>query len=46
MRWSDSEELKLDYSNPERASAEELRQARREMDEVKATAKRIRESAD
>jgi D-proline reductase (dithiol) PrdB len=45
LRWSDSDEWKLDYSNPERASPEELRQARQEMDEVKATAKRIRESA-
>jgi D-proline reductase (dithiol) PrdB len=45
LRWSDSAEWKLDYSNPERASPEELARARREMDEVKATAKRIRESA-
>ena len=45
LRWSDSAEWKHDYSNPERASPEELARARREMDEVKATAKRIRESA-
>lgn len=46
LRWSESGEWKLDYSNPERASPEELARARQEMDEVKAVAKRIRESAD
>ncbi len=45
LRWSESPEWKLDYSNPERASPEELARARVEMDEVKAVAKRIRESA-
>ena len=45
LSWSDSTEWKLDYSNPERASPEELARARQEMDEVKAVAKRIRESA-
>ena len=44
LRWSDSPEWKLDYSNAERASPEELKRARQEMDEVKATAKRIREA--
>ena len=45
LRWSDSDEWKLDYSNPERATPEELARARQEMDEAKAVAKRIRESA-
>ena len=43
--WSESSEWKLDYSNPARASPGELARAREEMDEVKAVAKRIRESA-
>ncbi len=42
LRWSESPEWKLDYSNPERASPEELDRARREMDVAKATAKAIR----
>jgi len=41
LRWSDSDEWKVDYSNPERASREELARARQEMDEAKAVAKRI-----
>lgn len=44
LRWSESPEWKLDYSNPERASPEELERARREMDEGKAIAKHIRET--
>jgi len=44
LRWSDSDDWKLDYSNPERATPEELALARQEMDEAKAVAKRIRES--
>jgi len=44
LRWSESSEWKLDYANPERASAEELAQARKEMDEGKGIAKAIRES--
>src|SRR5205814_8676786 len=36
LRWSESPAWKLDYANPERASPEELRQARVEMDEAKA----------
>jgi hypothetical protein len=44
LRWSASPEWKLDYSNAERASPEDLAQARLEMDEIKATGKRIRES--
>ena len=42
VRWSESPEWKLDYSNPERATAEELARARKEMDEGKAVAKEIR----
>ena len=42
QRWSESPKWKLDYSNPERASREELERARREMDEGKAIAKAIR----
>jgi D-proline reductase (dithiol) PrdB len=45
LRWSESPEWKLDYSNPERASPEELAQARKEMDEGKAIAKDIRTAA-
>ena len=45
LRWSESSEWKLDYSNPERASPEELARARREMDEGKAVARHIRQSA-
>ena len=44
LRWSESAEWKLDYSNPERATREELDRARREMDEGKAIAKAIRAS--
>ena len=44
LRWNESSEWKLDYSNPERASPEELARARQEMDEVKAVARRIRET--
>jgi D-proline reductase (dithiol) PrdB len=42
LRWSESPEWKLDYSNPERASPEELEEARRKMDEGKAVAKSIK----
>ena len=45
LRWSETADWKLDYSNPERASPEELARARREMDEAKAVAKGIRASA-
>ena len=44
LRWSESAEWKLDYSNPERASPEELARARKEMDEGKTIAKSIRAS--
>ena len=45
LRWSGSPEWKLDYSNPERASPEELARARQAMDEAKAIAREIRASA-
>ena len=44
LRWSDSPEWKLDYSNPARATPEELERARREMDDAKAAAKAIRDA--
>ena len=45
LRWSESPAWKLDYANPERASPQELRQARVEMDEAKEIAKAIRARA-
>lgn len=45
LRWSESPEWKLDYSNVERATREELDEARRNMDEGKAVLKGFRESA-
>ena len=36
QRWSDDASWKLDYSNPDRMTAEELAEKRREFDEVKA----------
>lgn len=42
LRWSESAEWKLDYANPQRATADELERARREMDEGKAVAKALR----
>lgn len=42
LQWSTSPEWKLDYSNPERATPEELARARREMDAGKSIAKEIR----
>jgi len=44
LRWSDSPAWKQDYANPQRATAEELALARKEMDEGKAIAKGIRDS--
>ena len=41
LRWSESPAWKLDYSNPERATPDELVRARREMDEAKSIAKAI-----
>lgn len=42
--WSDSPEWKLDYSNVERVSPEELARLRAENDRAKATAKAIRDN--
>ena len=42
IRWSESPDWKLDYSNPQRLSPEDLARARKEMDESKAVAKGIR----
>ena len=36
QRWSDSADWKLDYSNPERVSASELKQLRAQADQAKA----------
>lgn len=36
QRWSDDSSWKLDYSNPDRMTTEELAEKRREFDEVKA----------
>ncbi len=44
LRWSESHEWKLDYSNPERATPDELARIRAEFDEVKQAAKALRES--
>lgn len=45
IRWSDSDAWKLDYCNAERATAQEIAQARAEFDAVKAQAKVIRAAA-
>ena len=42
LRWSESHEWKLDYSNPERVTPEELARSRAELDEVKKAAKALR----
>jgi len=44
LRWSGNADWKLDYSNPERLSAEELRRLRSEFDRGKETARENRES--
>jgi glycine/betaine/sarcosine/D-proline reductase family selenoprotein B len=43
LRWSDDATWKLDYLNIERMPADELAERRREFDEQKAAARRIRE---
>lgn len=43
QRWSDSAVWKLDYSNPERVSPEELARLKSENDRAKQTAKAIRD---
>jgi hypothetical protein len=43
LRWSESADWKLDYLNLARMAPEEVARRRREMDELKAVAKRVRE---
>ena len=45
LRWSDSDEWKLDYCNPARLSREELMALRAEFDRAKATTRAIRENS-
>lgn len=45
LRWSESHDWKLDYSNIERVSPAELTRLRAEFDRSKATAKALRETA-
>jgi hypothetical protein len=45
LRWSESHDWKLDYSNAERVSGEELARRRAEFDKAKEAAKAIRASA-
>lgn len=45
QRWSESHDWKLDYSNPERVSPEELARRRAEFDRGKEQAQAIRSSA-
>jgi len=44
LRWNEDASWKLDYSNPERLSHEEIRRLRAEFDRGKETARAIRES--
>jgi D-proline reductase (dithiol) PrdB len=44
LRWSESHQWKLDYSNAERVSPQELARLRAEFDRAKATARAIREA--
>lgn len=44
QRWSASSAWKLDYSNVERVSADELKRLRAEVDQAKAVAREIREA--
>ena len=45
LRWSDDPSWKLDYSNVERLSDEEITRRRREFDEAKRVAKERRQEA-
>ena len=45
QRWSDSHDWKLDYSNPDRVSPEELARRREEFDRGKAQAQALRSTA-
>jgi len=44
LRWSSEPSLKLDYSNIERLSPEEIRQRREEFDRQKEVARTVREA--
>jgi len=44
LRWSENADWKLDYSNPERLSAEEIGRLRAEFDRGRETARAMRES--
>jgi D-proline reductase (dithiol) PrdB len=46
LRWSESADWKLDYSNIERLSAEEISRRRAEFDRGKEQARRLREEVD
>jgi len=45
LRWSENPDWKLDYSNVERLSAEELAQRRSEFERQKAIARQVREAS-
>ncbi len=45
LRWSDRADWKLDYSNVERLTPEDIRRLREEFDAVKAQAKRVRDES-
>ena len=46
LRWSEDSSWKLDYSNIERLSSEEIRHRREEFDQQKAIARHIRDRRD
>jgi len=46
QRWSDDAAWKLDFSNLDRMTPEQIAERRREFDEIKAVARRKREQAD
>ena len=46
LRWRDDAAWKLDFSNLDRMTPEQIAERRREFDEIKAVARRKREQAD
>jgi D-proline reductase (dithiol) PrdB len=46
LRWSESDDWKLDYCNIERLTPEEIAQKRADFDRAKSEARRIREAAE
>jgi hypothetical protein len=46
LRWADSPDWKLDYSNAERLTPEEIRQRRAEFDAAKEQARQVREAPE